>query len=656
MSKLIIGTAGKQMIVLDLDLLLSTRMLVTADSGGGKTFLLKRICEQASSKIQIIIIDPEGEFSPLRERFPFVLAGKGGETPADVRSAQKLGLTLLQTRASAVCDLYEMKSSERHQWVRLFLEALLEAPKNLRHPCIVIVDEAHLFCPEKGKGESEASDAMKGLCTRGRKRLLCPLFATQRLAELDKGASGMLNNRLIGPTFEDVNRKRAAEILSVVSEEMPKFKKEIQMLEPGYFYALGRAICKERTLLRVGSIETPHGEEARKYELEPPPPPEKIKALLPKLADLPKAAEEEARSVAQFRKEIRELKSQLRAQPKAAAMNRGATQAKPEAADPKAIERQARALLAGAERQFAAELEARDKILKQGQALSRELHATISKLAAALNVSLPKPAKIALPKITATPAIIETPPNEKGRASWASRPQGRRESGPAAPPSIDDGELTGPERKILKALGQLSSIGKDAPSKNMAAAWAGYSPQGGAFTNPLGALRTKGLLDYPAPGNVALTATGRMAAGPCEPPPLAPIWLGVSVEDQATADERIPLLLQTPAAVHWISAEPLLGPIDLRPWLTVTKQRNRMLDWVVVGGESGPGARPMDVQDWAYPIVQQCQAAGVPVFVKQLGSRPICGGIPVKISSRKGGELKEMPGYLRVRQFPGARA
>jgi hypothetical protein len=508
MSKLIIGTAGKQKIGLDVDLLLSTRMLVTADSGGGKTFLLKRICEQASSKIQIIIIDPEGEFSPLRERFPFVLAGKGGETPADVRSAAKLGLTLLQTRASAVCDLYEMKSSERHEWVRLFLEALLEAPKNLRHPCIVIVDEAHLFCPEKGKGESQASDAMKGLCTRGRKRLLCPLFATQRLAELDKGASGMLNNRLIGPTFEDVNRKRAAEILSVVSEELPKFKKEIQMLEPGYFYALGRAICRERTLLRVGSIETPHGEEARKYELEPPPPPEKIKALLPKLADLPKAAEEEARSVAQFRKEIRELKAQLRmnaaAQPKPAP-------ARPPAAplaDPKAIERQARALLAGAEKQFAAELAARDKALKQGQALSRDLHATIGKLAAALNVSLPKPKKAAVSPWGSSGHIAVLP---KEKPVPAPRPVA------AVDPVAADG-ISKPQLKILCALAEFEALGRTQPPKTWIAAMAGASSTSSAYTNNLGKLRVGGLIDYPGPSLVRLTDAGRRAAPDIDTP------------------------------------------------------------------------------------------------------------------------------------------
>ena len=90
------------------------------------------------------------------------------------------------------------------------------------------------------------------------------------------------------------------------------------------------------------------------------------------------------------------------------------------------------------------------------------------------------------------------------------------------------------------------------------------------------------------------------------------IWLGVSIEDQRTADERLPLLLDTPAAVRWVSAEPLLGPVCLAG-----------MDWVVVGGESGPGARPMDPR-WARGIRDQCAAAGTPFFLKQMaGKAPI---------------------------------
>jgi protein gp37 len=121
--------------------------------------------------------------------------------------------------------------------------------------------------------------------------------------------------------------------------------------------------------------------------------------------------------------------------------------------------------------------------------------------------------------------------------------------------------------------------------------------------------------------------------------PLRNVWLGVSVEDQKRADIRIPALLETPAAVRWISAEPLLGPVDLRN----LKARNgalidclggdvksasdgavytgtpSVLDWVVCGGESGPGARPMH-PDWARSLRDQCVAAEVPFLFKQWGA------------------------------------
>jgi len=127
-------------------------------------------------------------------------------------------------------------------------------------------------------------------------------------------------------------------------------------------------------------------------------------------------------------------------------------------------------------------------------------------------------------------------------------------------------------------------------------------------------------------------------AGMKAPWPLPNVWLGVSVEDQATADERIPLLLDTPSAVRWISAEPLLESVDLTD-LTVSlpdgvAQWNALhfdndrgdcapygsatIDWIVVGGESGPNARPMR-PDWVRSLRDQCQASGVPFFFKQWG-------------------------------------
>jgi len=98
------------------------------------------------------------------------------------------------------------------------------------------------------------------------------------------------------------------------------------------------------------------------------------------------------------------------------------------------------------------------------------------------------------------------------------------------------------------------------------------------------------------------------------PAPLPGIWLGVSAEDQERADERIPLLLRVPAAVRFVSLEPLLGPVDLGDVIPRLSHPERF--WAICGGESGPGARPMQIE-WLADIVAQCHDAGIATFVKQ---------------------------------------
>lgn len=137
------------------------------------------------------------------------------------------------------------------------------------------------------------------------------------------------------------------------------------------------------------------------------------------------------------------------------------------------------------------------------------------------------------------------------------------------------------------------------------------------------------------------------------------VWLGVSVEDQQRADERIPILLDIPAAVRFISAEPLLQAVDLRMAGSLLPnsaphELRSAIDWVIVGGESGPGARTFDVA-WARSLVQQCKVAGVACFVKQLGTRFAMDRATwhtAKRHDRKGGDPSEWPSDLRVRQFP----
>lgn len=143
--------------------------------------------------------------------------------------------------------------------------------------------------------------------------------------------------------------------------------------------------------------------------------------------------------------------------------------------------------------------------------------------------------------------------------------------------------------------------------------------------------------------------------------PVDNVWLGVSAEDQRSLDERLSILRETPAAVRWLSLEPLLGPVTFRPICDSLGDKLHAMEngyaakpmelqgisWVVVGGESGPKARPFN-PDWARYIRDQCREAGVPFFMKQFGSNPVAG----KLKDGHGGNMDEWPEDLRVRDYP----
>lgn len=175
------------------------------------------------------------------------------------------------------------------------------------------------------------------------------------------------------------------------------------------------------------------------------------------------------------------------------------------------------------------------------------------------------------------------------------------------------------------------------------------------------------------------------------------VWLGTTTEDQAYADKRLPALLATGAAVHFVSYEPALGPIDFTRYLPKSFRRSdgrwncsaccnkdgcdepnhayrpqcrvcdgtgavTAIDWIIVGGESGGGARPFDI-GWARQTVRQCQAAGTAVFVKQFGKEPFAtvsassgGELAFDLKDKKGGNMDEWPEDLRVRQWPPSRS
>lgn len=123
----------------------------------------------------------------------------------------------------------------------------------------------------------------------------------------------------------------------------------------------------------------------------------------------------------------------------------------------------------------------------------------------------------------------------------------------------------------------------------------------------------------------------------------ANVWLGASAEDQEWLDRRLASLVAVPARIHFLSAEPLLGPVTL--------PTNSGLDWVIIGGESGEHARPFHLE-WAESLVRQCSEAGIPAFVKQMGAAPFYQGDPVSYLHKKGEDPSEWPEHLRVQTWP----
>lgn len=303
-----------QPATLDLARLIESRMLVQANSGGGKSFLLRRLLEQTHGHVQQLVLDLEGEFHTLREKFGYVLVAKsGGDVTADPRYAGQLARRLLELGASAIIDLSELKEHERMRFVKLFLEALIDAPRELWHPVMVVIDEAHKYCPEKDQAESRA--AVVDLMTRGRKRGLCGVLATQRLSKLGKDAAAEANVKLIGRAAQDVDMKRAADELGFISAEQ---RLALRRLPPGRFFAFGPGLSGEVVEIQVDDVQTSHPKIGHRAAPVPPPPAQ-IRKALEQLADLPKEAEAEQKSLADLRAELASVKRQLAAKPAAAA-------------------------------------------------------------------------------------------------------------------------------------------------------------------------------------------------------------------------------------------------------------------------------------------------------------------------------------------------
>ncbi len=489
---MIIGQiVGGEKLELDLPTLVDTRLLIQANSGGGKSWLLRLIAERA--RIQTIVLDNEGEFASLREAVDMLLVGASGELPANPRHAALLARRLIEFKVSAVIDLYELKLAERRQFVKLFLESLIHLPRELWRPTLVILDEAHIYCPERGSGEAESTDAVIGLMSQGRKRGYAGIIATQRLSKLHKDAAAEANNVIIGRTWLDADQARAGDALGLSKADRLKLRD----LGQGEFYVFGPAFSRPGVMhFRSDQVRTTHPRPGQRHLLTAPAPSKAVRGMLGKFADLPHEVEAEIRGLDEARCRIVELERQIRK-----FKNSSAT---PQI-DQSAMERAVRAAV---DRERAAWR----RTLERGGVCSRQMLAAVASAGQSfekLKVLLDEIERewANLPAATPVPDFSINQTSERTKRPATVRV--------ASPDSLDGRlKLSSGERRILTAVAQYPQ----GRSKVQVAILSGYAPNGGGFNNYLGALRTRAFIQGSG-DRLTITEAGIEALGSWEPLP-----------------------------------------------------------------------------------------------------------------------------------------
>ncbi|MFW6085220.1 MAG: hypothetical protein ACODAA_08405, partial [Gemmatimonadota bacterium] len=474
-------------------------------------YLIRYLLEQTHGQIQQIVIDPEGEFSTLRERFDYVIASADpddGDVSADPTSAKLLCRQLVELGASAVLDIYELDDDERQEFVGRFLTELIGLPKELWRPILIVVDEAHELAPQDGS-EPPSLRPMKRLVSKGRKRGFGAVFATQRISKLNKDAADLLNN-LVGYTGLDNDVKRAGDMLGFSKAR----REELRRLEAGEFYAFGPAISKTVRKVRSGDIQTYHP-QAGEVVPPTPPPPAKIQALLGDLEDLPERAAEEERTIAALEAQVGRLERELRE-----AERDGPAR---DLADLEVLAEQ---------RVEAATAELRRQAERQHRAFQVMLQHVASALgglagqASALRADVEQAIENGRPAADdAGPGrpVITPPHMEERERSGRDAPANDEAPRPEMDPDLEDLTDAGadPElaQRILDTLAAFEALGVPTLDRKSLAVLVDYAPTTKLYRRTLAVLNERDLAGYPESGAVALTPDGgAIANAPATPP------------------------------------------------------------------------------------------------------------------------------------------
>lgn len=256
-------------IGIDLAKLIDGRLLIQGNSGSGKSRLLRRIFEQAFGRVQQLILDRDGEFVTLKDKFDVAVF-----TAADVRrvGARAFALHMREHRYSAVVDLSDAPAEDCATLVADLATGLIEAPPEHWRPLLVLIDEVQTIAPHSDPGDvapavrKRVIFSLADLMGRGRKRGIAGILATQRLAETAKPVTAKATNVIVGRTTFDVDVERAGPLLGLTGGAC----RVLRNLADGEFLGLGPALAgPARVRFRSGPVQSEHKGAAP--DLAPPP-------------------------------------------------------------------------------------------------------------------------------------------------------------------------------------------------------------------------------------------------------------------------------------------------------------------------------------------------------------------------------------------------
>jgi hypothetical protein len=484
----------------DLATLIVTRLLITGDSRSGKSRMVRQLLEQTYGHVPHLVIDPEGDFATLRERFDYLLVGRGGELAADVATAAQLARSLFQLHANAILDLSDLKKPVQREYVAAFVGALMDIHQHEGHPTIVVCDEAQFFAPEGGRGESH--DPLMEIAHRGGKRGFCLVAVTPTLSELSKEVARGLQNRLIFRTTLDIDIDRSAKRLGFRTAAQ---KDQLPHLARGESFAFGPAFLEHgvRKVRGVDETLTTHIDITKGARPAPPPRRESLNELVEQLRDFQAAAKVEENELEQLRARVKELERYLEGAEAGSISVEQHQQDVTEActaaaAEATRLERERQDRLRHVlQRELVGALEAVGEV----PALLAGLDATVTRVRDRLASADQLLGDGWFPAAT-EPATSPPAPD------------------PAEPPasSIDtvlhraelngSGELSIQERKILDAIAEANAMGIAQPERAMVAALAGVSPTSSTTGTKISQLQKSGFLVFPKANCVALSSKG----------------------------------------------------------------------------------------------------------------------------------------------------